>query len=114
MLYRFIAVRAQTDLNTLIDIGPRPTGSNENELVARDFLVNEIMKIKNKTNRVLTVQNTNQVVSGSFYLAMKPVGYISYYDRVQNIVVRLSSSDQQSSTAVLLNCHFDTVPGSPG
>lgn len=111
---RFIAARAQDYLNSLIKMGPRPVGSYENEIYARDFLQKEIEKIKRESNPIQTITTADQVSSGSYYLDMRPVGYISYYANVQNIVVRLSSSGRKYASAVLINCHFDTVPGSPG
>lgn len=111
---RFIAARAQADLNSLINMGPRPVGSNENEVLARDFILGEILKIQEKSNKALTISSDNQIVSGSFHIKQNSYGYSSFYHNVQNIVIRLSSRNQSNPAAVLVNCHYDTVPGSPG
>jgi Zn-dependent M28 family amino/carboxypeptidase len=37
---------------------------------------------------------------------------VTLYRKIQNIVVRLDGSE--STNALMLNCHFDSVPGSPG
>ena len=54
-----------------------------------------------------------QKVSGAFYLPMGD-GLIQRYDNIQNIVVRVTSRDNENSTlsnpAILVNCHFDSVP----
>ena len=52
-----------------------------------------------------------QKVSGSFYLPMGD-GFIQTYDGIQNIVVRLSanSNKKKDTKAILINCHFDSVP----
>ncbi|KAK3924890.1 Endoplasmic reticulum metallopeptidase 1 [Frankliniella fusca] len=110
----FIGKNAQAYLNSLIKMGPRPVGSEENEIMAPDFLRREISKIKKESNNIQRIIVSDQVVSGSFYINQKPVGYSSYYHNIQNIVVRLSSRNGNSSSAVLVNCHYDTVPGSPG
>lgn len=111
---RFIAARAQDYLNAIIKMGPRPVGSYENEVYTRDYLQKEIQKIRNESNPLQTITTADQVSSGAYYLDMKPVGYVSYHDNVQNIVVRLSPSGRKNASAVLINCHFDSVPGSPG
>ena len=54
-----------------------------------------------------------QNVSGAFYLPMAD-GFIQRYHGVQNVVVRLSSTKEQNpssqTSAILVNCHFDSVP----
>ena len=52
-----------------------------------------------------------QKVSGTFYLPMGD-GFIQTYDSIQNVVVRLGSKDnyQNDTEAILVNCHFDSVP----
>ena len=54
-----------------------------------------------------------QNVSGAFYLPMAD-GFIQRYHGVQNIIVRLSNTKEQNpssqTSAILVNCHFDSVP----
>ena len=54
-----------------------------------------------------------QKVSGAFHLSMGD-GFIQRYDGVQNVVVRISNRAKQNTTspfpAILVNCHFDSVP----
>ena len=54
-----------------------------------------------------------QVVSGVFQLSMGD-GFIQRYDRVQNVVVRISNRNTENKTAscpaILVNAHFDSVP----
>lgn len=113
--FRFVAERAHADLNALIRHGPRPVGSKENEELVFNFLKTELTKIQNSTNKIHSVTISDQLISGSFQISQRPVGYVSFYHNVQNIIVRLSSNFKKSnSSAVLVNCHFDSVPGSPG
>lgn len=52
-----------------------------------------------------------QKVSGTFYLQMGG-GFIQSYDSIQNVVVRLreNNNKQNGTDAILVNCHFDSVP----
>ena len=54
-----------------------------------------------------------QVASGVFQLSMGD-GFIQRYDRVQNVVVRISNRNTKnefaSRPAILVNAHFDSVP----
>lgn len=61
------------------------------------------------------------MVSGSYWTGFKPYGMTTMYRNIQNIVVKLhgqyKTDDINRNTndkALLLNCHFDTVPGSSG
>lgn len=56
-----------------------------------------------------------KVASGSFWAGFKPHGMTSVYRSVQNVVVKLHGAEASSeNNTLLINCHFDTVPGSPG
>lgn len=88
------------------------TGTKENEVLAVNFLKTRIDEIINKANVNQNLTADHQVASGSFFLAYKPYGMVTAYRKIQNIVVRLEGG--QSQNALLVSCHFDTVPGSPG
>lgn len=87
------------------------TGTKENEVLALKFLKKRISEIQEKANPIQNVTLDHQVVSGGYFLGFKPYGMLTLYRKVQNVVVRLEGD---SSNALLLNCHFDSVPGSPG
>lgn len=61
-----------------------------------------------------------KVVSGSYWTSFKSYGMTTMYRKIQNVVVKLHGQDKSvenfksESKTLLLNCHFDTVPGSPG
>lgn len=97
----------------MTSIGQKVTGSYENEVLAVDFLKREINFIIQQANPKQEIVLDHQIVSGSYFLDFKPYGLANIYDNVQNIVVRLSSNNKQN-TSLLINCHFDSVPTSPG
>lgn len=100
-------------MKQLTSIGPKVTGSYENEVLAVDFLKREINFIIQQSNRKQKIELDHQKVSGSYFLGFKPYGLVNVYDNVQNIIARISSASN-SNHSLLLNCHFDSVPTSPG
>jgi hypothetical protein len=110
---RFIAERALNHLRQLASYGPKPVGSYENEVLAVEFLTREISFIMQRANPEQKISFDIQKCTGSYFLAFEPYGCINYYSQVQNLVVKLSSSTN-SSSSLLINCHFDSVPTSPG
>jgi len=102
-------------LKILTDFGPRPTGSYNNEELAVDFLKREIYYISQLANKNQNIIFDKQVVSGAYYLNMKPYGMTNVYRDVQNIIVKLvGESEGKTNQTLMLNCHFDSVAGSPG
>lgn len=49
--------------------------------------------------------------SGAYFLGTK-IGFINIYNDVQNVLVLLEGSEGEHS--ILVNCHYDSVPGSAG
>lgn len=109
----FVAERAMSTLIKLANLGPRPVGSYENEQLAFNLLKTEINDIKNEVDNVNDIEMYNQKVSGSFILNMKNWKYLLSYENLQNIVVKIDPK-QGMNDAILLNCHYDTVPAGPG
>ena len=68
---------------------------------------------KNKNTKV-NMEIDTQTVSGHFDLLDWNV--FQKYDSVKNVIVRLTSNSTTSSSrpAILVNCHFDSVPQGPG
>lgn len=87
------------------------TGTEENEVLAVNFLKKRISAIQSKANTNQNVTLDHQIASGGYFLAFKPYGMVTLYRKIQNLVVRL---DGDSPNALMINCHFDSVPGSPG
>jgi Zn-dependent M28 family amino/carboxypeptidase len=108
----FLGGEAWKDLKYLNDIGPKVTGTSANEVIALSYIKNRILKIISKANKAQNVEFDHQIVTGSYFLAFKPYGMGAAYRSVQNLVVKVNGNE--SNNALLLNCHFDSVPGSPG
>uniref|UniRef100_A0A182U0G9 FXNA-like protease n=1 Tax=Anopheles melas TaxID=34690 RepID=A0A182U0G9_9DIPT len=109
----FIAERAWASLKTLNDLGPKPAGSQANEVLAYEFLLKEVQRINASKHDSQQLEVDSQTVTGAFSISLLNQSMTSVYRNVQNLVVRLAGSDVRPH-ALLLNCHFDTVASSPG
>lgn len=109
---RFIGERAHNHLVNLTSIGPRIVGSYENEVLAIKYLtnsINNIIKDANANHKIL-VNVTKH--SGAFPLKFLD-GMTNVYRNVQNVIVRIGPN-RPTQSSLLVNCHFDTFPESPG
>ena len=106
----FIGERAELTLIGLSRIGPKVVGSVANEVTAVEFLKNEISKIQQQASDYFEFEIDVQIASGSYiHWSM-----VNMYQSIQNVVVKLKAKDSTSDRYVLMNSHFDSVPGSPG
>lgn len=96
-------------MNELNDIGPKQTGSYNNEVKAIDFLLKEFESIKSGLNKNQKISLDHQIVSGR---TADSYSYHVEYRNIQNIVIKLLGENEHNS--ILINSHFDSVPGSPG
>lgn len=101
------------DLKILASFGPKVTGSHANEYEAVNFLRNRILEIKTKGLSANEITYDLQKVSGKFPLTAFSNIYTITYENIQNIVVKVGPSGM-SNYSLLINCHFDSVPTSPG
>ncbi|XP_038844716.1 endoplasmic reticulum metallopeptidase 1-like [Salvelinus namaycush] len=109
----FNAIRARKHLERITSVGPRPTGSPENEVLTVNFLLEQIEHIKaDSASGPHSVTVDVQRPTGSFSIDFLG-GFTSYYDRVSNIAVRLEPK-AGAQHLMLANCHFDSVANSPG
>ncbi|XP_043797337.1 endoplasmic reticulum metallopeptidase 1-like isoform X2 [Apis laboriosa] len=109
---RFIAERAHNHLLNITSIGPRIVGSYENEVLAIKYLtniINNIVKGANENHKIL-VNVTKH--SGAFPLKFLD-GMTNVYRNVQNVIVKIGPH-RSTQSSLLINCHFDTFPESPG
>ncbi|XP_068152302.1 endoplasmic reticulum metallopeptidase 1-like [Drosophila tropicalis] len=112
----FLSERAWHDLKILSSFGSRSVGKYTNEVLAIEFLKKVINNdIKNLAHANQRVELDVQVVSGGFWADFKPYGMTSIYRNVQNVVVKLHGEPGlRPCKSLLINAHFDSVPGSPG
>jgi len=106
----FIAQRAMENLYNLVKIGPKVVGSENNEIITVQFLLNELALIEeNALGDYFDIEVDLQEVSGSYiHWTM-----VNKYQGVQNIVIKLSPKNCTSETYLLVNSHFDSKPTSP-
>jgi len=110
----FVEEKARKHLETITSFGPRPTGSYANEVQAVNYIVGALQKIKDSATEDVIIEIDIQKASGSFRLDFLE-GFTSVYRNVTNILVRITpKSSYPPKNTVLVNGHFDTVPGSPG
>jgi len=108
----FIEERARVTLQALTSIGPRPAGSYENEVLAVAFIKRELTSIKERANPIHKLSIDIQKPRGSFNLELLD-GLTHSYSGIQNVIAKLES-ENGANHALLVNCHFDSVPQSAG
>ncbi|KAB0365180.1 hypothetical protein FD754_009336 [Muntiacus muntjak] len=108
----FDALHARDYLEHITSIGPRTTGSPENEILTVHYLLEQIKLIEVQSNSLHKISVDVQRPTGSFSIDFLG-GFTSYYDNITNVVVKLEPRDG-AQHAVLANCHFDSVANSPG
>jgi len=101
------------DLMKLVALGPKVTGSYECDVHAVRIIRQEVAVIAQTMHPVHLLQQDLQKPKGAFHMKFKPYGFQSVYDKIQNIAVRLGPK-KPSNHSILVNCHYDTVPESPG
>lgn len=110
---RFIAEKAIHFLSELTAIGPRVAGSYENDVMAVEFLDRKLHELNKTFNSgKYPVEIETQVASGHFPLTFLD-GMTQVYNDVHNVIVRVQAVPQ-TNQSLLMNCHFDSVPDSPG
>uniref|UniRef100_A0A5F9CE15 Endoplasmic reticulum metallopeptidase 1 n=1 Tax=Oryctolagus cuniculus TaxID=9986 RepID=A0A5F9CE15_RABIT len=108
----FDASQARDYLEHITSIGPRTTGSPENEILTVRYLLEQIKLIEAQSSSLHMISVDVQRPTGSFSIDFLG-GFTSYYDNITNVVVKLEPRDG-AQHAVLANCHFDSVANSPG
>lgn len=109
---RFVAERARAHIVNLTSLGPRVTGSHENEVLAVKFLtttINNIIREADENHKILLDIAKH---SGAFTLTFLD-GFTNVYQNVQNVIVKLGPK-RPSKHSLLINCHFDSSVQSPG
>ncbi|NXF48598.1 ERMP1 metallopeptidase, partial [Oceanites oceanicus] len=99
-------------LDSITAIGPRTVGSPENEVLAVNYLLEQIRAIERESTDAHKISVDVQRPTGSFSIDFLG-GFTSYYANITNVVVKLEPQNG-AQHAVLSNCHFDSVPNTPG
>lgn len=107
-----LLVTSRDYLEHITSVGPRTTGSPENEILTVHYLLEQIKLIEVQSNSLHKITVDVQRPTGSFSIDFLG-GFTSYYDNITNVVVKLEPRDG-AQHAVLANCHFDSVANSPG
>lgn len=110
---RFIAEKAIHFLSELTALGPRVAGSYQNDVLAVEFLDKKMREIDSVFNNgIHKVEIERQLASGAYQLAFLDGMTIQYND-IHNVIVRIEANTK-TNQSLLMNCHFDSVPDSPG
>ncbi|XP_037952372.1 endoplasmic reticulum metallopeptidase 1-like [Teleopsis dalmanni] len=107
---RFIAERAEINLQNLIELGPRVVGSAANEQGVVKYFMSKMQKLRSEVLSTYEIEADVQVASGS-YVHWEMV---NMYQSIQNFVIKVSPKGTNSTSYLLVNSHYDSVPGGPG
>ncbi|KAJ6669537.1 hypothetical protein lerEdw1_000085 [Lerista edwardsae] len=108
----FSALRARAYLENITALGPRAVGSLANEVLTVNYLLKQVKAIEMESNHAHKISVDIQRPTGTFSIDFLG-GFTSYYDNITNVVVKLEPRNG-AEHAILSNCHFDSVPNSPG
>ncbi|XP_060805544.1 endoplasmic reticulum metallopeptidase 1 [Amyelois transitella] len=112
---RFSGEAAHLYLRNLTSIGPRVAGSYENEVWTVGTLVRLVRALAADAAPHNVVELDRHEAAGAFNLTFFD-GMNNVYRDVQSVMARVRGAGgvRAHEPALLLNCHFDTVPDSPG
>lgn len=84
------------------------------QIYAVEALLKTIESIRSESHR--SVEISHQIADGGFVLSNAGDGFNQGYQSLQNVIVKVKSEKirNNDSVAILFNCHFDSVIGSPG
>ncbi|CAD7014585.1 endoplasmic reticulum metallopeptidase 1 isoform X2 [Ceratitis capitata] len=107
---RFIAERAEQNLAKLIALGPRVVGSAANEKGAIEYFQEYLTKLKAEANPIYDIEGDVQLASGSYC----HWDMVNMYQGIQNFVIKIGLKDTNSTSYLLVNSHYDSVPHGKG
>ncbi|XP_036331812.1 endoplasmic reticulum metallopeptidase 1 isoform X2 [Rhagoletis pomonella] len=107
---RFIAERAEQNLAQLIALGPRVVGSEANEQNAIKYFQRKLKDLQAGANPALEIEGDVQLASGSYC----HWDMVNMYQGIQNFLIKIGPKDTNSTSYLLVNSHFDSVPHGKG
>uniref|UniRef100_A0A0X3P5P2 Uncharacterized protein n=3 Tax=Schistocephalus solidus TaxID=70667 RepID=A0A0X3P5P2_SCHSO len=102
-------------LSFVTGLGPRTCGSIANEVYAKDYLITQLRDLERQSKGGPIQGIFNQQIAS--HSSFKTHSHVTSYANLYNLLFRLHdtrSNSQKPSRAILVNCHYDTAPGSPG
>ena len=114
---KFQVLEAWQHLKDITQVGPRVHGSAANEIATVNLLREKLEEIS-AASPLYLIEVQHQIADGSFHL--EGWGSTFHYQQVQNVIARIRLTKRAPTPggsripALLLNCHFDSVPLSPG
>uniref|UniRef100_A0A1W7RAI7 FXNA-like protease n=1 Tax=Hadrurus spadix TaxID=141984 RepID=A0A1W7RAI7_9SCOR len=106
---KFNEKRVRTFLNSVVGYGDRVTGSDNEQKVSL-YILKQLIHIKSRSTPYNVVEVQLQRASGSFSMPLGD-GMTVNYRTVTNLLARIGPLH---SPSLLISCHYDTVPNSPG
>lgn len=106
----FSATRARKHMEDIVSLGVRNVGSQANEILAKNLLIQKIKAIQALASQKVEVELSVQTISGGYYLEFLG-GMTHIYHNVSNVIVRVAKRGSSSEHAFLINAHYDSSIG---